>query len=145
MRTAETTEISTHYHDQSRLNGAVDSSNCALPSAWKRIRAGEALTLINGRTFKSTEWKKTGLPIIRIQNLNDPSAPFNYYDSELPERFLVGDNELLFAWSGTPGTSFGAHIWRGGKAWLNQHIFKVLFDPRGACTVPFQSSLHPLQ
>jgi type I restriction enzyme S subunit len=35
---------------------------------------------------------------------------------------------LLFAWSGTPGTSFGAHIWCGGEAWLNQHIFNVLFD-----------------
>ena len=34
----------------------------------------------------------------------------------------------MFAWSGTPGTSFGAHIWQGGGAWLNQHIFKVLFD-----------------
>src|SRR5262249_26805694 len=36
--------------------------------------------------------------------------------------------ELLFAWSGTPGTSFGAHVWRGGEAVLNQHIFRVDFD-----------------
>jgi type I restriction enzyme, S subunit len=34
----------------------------------------------------------------------------------------------LFAWSGTPGTSFGAHIWRGADAVLNQHIFRVDFD-----------------
>jgi type I restriction enzyme S subunit len=122
-------EISHDYHHQTRLNGSADHSSCPPPPGWRRIRAGEALTLVNGRTFRSAEWKKTGLPIIRIQNLNDSSAPFNYYDGELPERFLVRDNELLFAWSGTPGTSFGAHIWRGGKAWLNQHIFKVLFDP----------------
>jgi type I restriction enzyme S subunit len=40
----------------------------------------------------------------------------------------VEHGELLFAWSGTPGTSFGAHIWRGPTAALNQHIYRVLFS-----------------
>jgi type I restriction enzyme S subunit len=97
-------------------------------NGWEKVRVGVALRLINGRAFKPSEWRESGLPIVRIQNLNDPEAPFNYYDGELPERFLLDDGDLLFAWSGTPGTSFGAHIWRRGKAWLNQHIFKVLFD-----------------
>jgi type I restriction enzyme, S subunit len=97
-------------------------------AAWETVRAGNVLTLVNGRAFKPSEWQSHGLPIVRIQNLNNPEAPFNYYDGELPEKFLVDDDDLLFAWSGTPGTSFGAHIWRRGKAWLNQHIFKVLFD-----------------
>jgi type I restriction enzyme S subunit len=96
----------------------------------KRVRIGDALVLVNGRAFKPTEWTDRGLPIIRIQNLNDPEAPFNHYAGELPERFRVNPGELLFAWSGTPGTSFGAHIWRGGDAWLNQHIFKVQFDDK---------------
>lgn len=95
---------------------------------WKTVRIGDALKLVNGRAFKPTEWKQSGLPIIRIQNLNNPAAPYNYYDGDLPEKFLVKPGDLLFAWSGTPGTSFGAHIWRDGTAWLNQHIFKVLFD-----------------
>jgi type I restriction enzyme S subunit len=95
---------------------------------WKRVRIGEALKLINGRAFKPTEWSKQGRPIVRIQNLNNPDAPFNYYDGELPAKFGLKKGDLLFAWSGTPGTSFGAHIWRGGDAWLNQHIFKVNFD-----------------
>jgi len=97
-------------------------------NGWDSVKVGNALRLINGRAFKPSEWRTTGLTIIRIQNLNNPEAPFNYYDAELPEKFLVDDGDLLFAWSGTTGTSFGAHIWRGGKAWLNQHIFKVLFD-----------------
>jgi type I restriction enzyme S subunit len=96
--------------------------------AWQKVRVGDALELINGRAFKPTEWSTSGLPIVRIQNLNNADAPFNYYQGDLPEKFLLDDSDLLFAWSGTPGTSFGAHIWRGGKAWLNQHIFKVKFD-----------------
>ncbi len=95
---------------------------------WLTVKVGDALDLINGRAFKPTEWSKTGTPIVRIQNLNNPEAPFNYYHGHLPGKFLLEDGDLLFAWSGTPGTSFGAHIWRGGKAWLNQHIFKVQFD-----------------
>jgi type I restriction enzyme S subunit len=97
-------------------------------NGWSTVRIGDALKLINGRAFKSTEWKKSGRPIVRIQNLNNPEAPYNYFEGNLPEKFLLDDGDLLFAWSGTPGTSFGAHIWRGGKAWLNQHIFKVQFD-----------------
>ncbi len=95
---------------------------------WDKVRIGDALRLINGRAFKPSEWRERGFPIVRIQNLNNSAAPFNYYEGDLPEKFLLNNGDLLFAWSGTPGTSFGAHIWRGGKAWLNQHIFKVMFD-----------------
>ena len=67
-----------------------------------------------------------GLPIIRIQNLNNLDAKFNYFNGYYDEKHLVRPGDLLFAWSGTPGTSFGAHVWRGGIALLNQHIFRVV-------------------
>lgn len=101
-----------------------------ISTGWDKVRLGDALTLINGRAFKPTEWSQNGLPIVRIQNLNNLDAPFNYYEGTLPEKFLLNTGDLLFAWSGTPGTSFGAHIWRGKKAWLNQHIFKIVFDEK---------------
>lgn len=102
----------------------------SLPKGWAEAELGTVLSLANGFAFKPSHWGKAGLPIIRIQNLNNPDAPFNYYDGTLPERVRVKNGDLLFAWSGTPGTSFGAHIWNGGDAWLNQHIFKVSFDHR---------------
>ena len=86
------------------------------------------MDLINGAAFKPTDWSAEGLPIIRIQNLNNPKAAFNHFAGELAPKFRVQNGDLLFAWSGTPGTSFGAHIWAGGDAWLNQHIFRVEFD-----------------
>lgn len=110
-----------------KVNRSTDEPD-ASGAQWPTIKVGKALNLINGRAFKPTEWAKTGIPIVRIQNLNNPDAPFNYYQGELPAKFALDDGDLLFAWSGTPGTSFGAHIWRGGRAWLNQHIFKVEFD-----------------
>lgn len=95
---------------------------------WAATEIGTICSLINGKAFKPSDWSELGLPIIRIQNLNNQNAPFNHFDGPVEDKFLVENGELLFAWSGTPGTSFGAHIWNGDKSVLNQHIFRVLFD-----------------
>lgn len=99
-----------------------------LPNGWAIAKIGELCSLINGRAFKPQEWSNNGLPIIRIQNLNNRKAPFNHFSGALDERHLIKKKDLLFAWSGTPGTSFGAHIWHGDDAALNQHIFKIDFN-----------------
>ena len=104
------------------LFGSVDDNQKDI----KTIRVGDACTLINGRAFKPDEWSTEGLPIVRIQNLNSEEAPFNYYSGEVKSQHLINSGDLLFSWSGTPGTSFGAFFWRRGKAALNQHIFKVI-------------------
>ena len=85
---------------------------------------GTVATYINGRAFKPSEWEQNGLPIIRIQNLNDEDASYNYCSQSLDEKFKVKKGDLLFAWS----ASLGAHIWNKDNAWLNQHIFKVIPD-----------------
>ena len=83
---------------------------------------GDVATYINGRAFKPNEWEKSGIPIIRIQNLTDSNAPCNYSQKIYDEKFLIQKGDLLFAWA----ASLGAHIWQGGDAWLNQHIFKII-------------------
>ena len=89
---------------------------------------GSTCTLQNGRAFKPSEWSEIGTPIVRIQNLNDESKSFNYCNFEVEERFHIKTGDLLFSWSGTPGTSFGAFFWNRGKGFLNQHIFRVDMD-----------------
>lgn len=93
-----------------------------LPSHWKNANLGEVADYFNGRAFKPKEWKEKGLPIIRIQNLNNEDSPYNFSDEIFEERYLVKQGELLFSWS----ASLGAYLWKGKDAWLNQHIFKVL-------------------
>lgn len=100
-----------------------------LPRGWVEATIRDLCDLINGKAFKPSDWTTQGLPIVRIQNLNNPNSTFNYYQGLVEEKFLIRSGQLLFAWSGTPGTSFGAHVWNGGKAVLNQHIFKVNFPP----------------
>jgi type I restriction enzyme S subunit len=98
-----------------------------VPPRWAIVRLGEVLQMFNGRAFKPTDWIDEGLPIVRIQNLNNPSAPYNYCDpSSVDSRHLIHAGEFLISWSGTPGTSFGAFIWKRGTAALNQHIFRCV-------------------
>ena len=97
-----------------------------VPDNWALIKLGQAVDLTNGRAFKPSDWTPTGLPIVRIQNLNNPLASFNRYDGDVKDKFLIDTGDLLISWSGTPGTSFGAHIWDRGPAVLNQHIFKSI-------------------
>ena len=92
---------------------------------FETIKIKDACDLINGKAFKPEDWSETGLPIVRIQNLNNDQAPFNFFNGEIKEQYLIDTGELLFSWSGTPGTSFGAFFWNRGKAVLNQHIFRV--------------------
>lgn len=101
-----------------------------LATSWSTAQIGNLCELKNGRAFKPSDWSQHGLPIVRIQNLNNPHSSFNHYDGEYDDKHFLAGGELLFAWSGTPGTSFGAHVWRGGNALLNQHIFRVDFDER---------------
>jgi len=100
-------------------------------SNYPLVPIGNVCELFNGRAFKPEDWENAGsggIPIVRIQNLKNHDSGFNYFTGEVSERNTINSGELLFSWSGSRGTSFGAHIWRGDKAVLNQHIFKVGFD-----------------
>jgi type I restriction enzyme S subunit len=109
------------------LNYSIRSMSSSKQN-WHSIKLGDVAQYINGKAFKTSEWSDSGLPIIRIQNLNNPISSHNLCDLEVDDKFHVEPGDLLFAWSGTPGTSFGAHIWNGPHGLLNQHIFNVKWD-----------------
>ncbi|RLF14069.1 MAG: hypothetical protein DRN06_07665 [Thermoprotei archaeon] len=93
-----------------------------IPASWKVARLTDVADYINGYPFSTKDWKDRGLPIIRIQNLNDPDAEFNYFDGDIDSKYIVSNGDILFSWSG----SIGVYLWNRGKAVLNQHIFKVV-------------------
>ncbi|MCB1131196.1 MAG: restriction endonuclease subunit S [Verrucomicrobiae bacterium] len=95
-----------------------------IPVDWAVAKIGELCALTNGTGFGPKDWKSSGWPIIRIQNLNGASD-FNYFDGTPKESWIVEPGDLLFAWAGTRGASFGPTIWNGPRGVLNQHIFKI--------------------
>jgi type I restriction enzyme S subunit len=102
----------------------------AVVERWSLSPLQDLCSLQNGRAFKKAEWSSDGLPIIRIQNLNNSEAPFNFFRGDYDQRIEVRRGDLLFSWSGTVGSSFGPHIWDRGTGVLNQHIFKVSINSR---------------
>jgi restriction endonuclease S subunit len=82
---------------------------------------GEIVTLINGRAYKQQELLQSGIPVIRIQNLNGGNNWF-YSNLELPMDKKCVSGDLLFAWS----ASFGPYIWNGPEAIYHYHIWKVV-------------------
>ncbi len=91
-----------------------------------KIALGEIATYINGYAFKPEDRGKHGLPIIRIQDLTGNSYDLAYYDGKYPEKIEINNGDILISWS----ASLGVYKWNRGKALLNQHIFKVVFDKK---------------
>ena len=91
------------------------------PKNWEKTKMGDIGKYLNGKAFKSGEWKSSGRPIIRIQNLTGSGSEYNYFQGVVEDRYVVMPGDLLFSWSATLGT----YIWQGPEAVLNQHIFKV--------------------
>ncbi|MBR4501311.1 MAG: restriction endonuclease subunit S [Clostridia bacterium] len=87
-------------------------------------KLGDIASYINGYPFKPEDRGTEGLPIIRIQDLTGNAYDLGFYNGEYPERIEINDGDVLISWS----ASLGVYIWNRGKALLNQHIFKVVFD-----------------
>jgi type I restriction enzyme S subunit len=92
-----------------------------LPRGWVWVRVNDTGTYTNGLAFKPSQWKTTGRPIIRIQNLTDETNEFHYTDGDFSDDVIVRDGDLLVSWSAT----LEAFIWHRGEGVLNQHIFRV--------------------
>ena len=88
------------------------------------IKLGDVATYINGYAFKPEDRGEVGLPIIRIQDLTGNAYDLGFYDGEYPEKIEINDGDVLISWS----ASLGVYVWNRGRALLNQHIFKVVFD-----------------
>jgi type I restriction enzyme S subunit len=100
---------------------------------WKETKLGEVIKLQGGYAFKNKEFKKSGIPIVRISNISNTS---NYmemndlvYYNELSNdnNFIIKKNDLLIAMSGA--TTGKVSIYNlEQKAYLNQRVglFKSL-------------------
>ena len=101
-------------------------------------RLGDVATYINGFAFKPTDWSDEGLPIIRIQDLTGNSYKANRFNGTYLPKYEVNDGDVLISWS----ASLGVYVWKGEKAVLNQHIFKVVFDK---CEIDRSFFVHQVQ
>ncbi len=95
-----------------------------LPPGWRWVKLRDVCEVLSGFAWPSEGFEKTppGIPIIRIQNLDENSrSTFVYWTKEYDARFVVNTGDLLLSLSG----SFKVAEWDGPTALLNQRIIKI--------------------
>jgi len=106
----------------------VESELGLIPEGWELIPLYNTAEYVNGGAFKAKDLNesKDGLPIIKIAELKSGlSAQTKYTIKEVPEKYRINSDDMLYSWSGSPETSLEVFKWFGGAGWLNQHIFKI--------------------
>ena len=82
---------------------------------------------------------ESGLPVIKIKEMNSGiTSETERCRSDIDSDVIIDNGDILFAWSGTLCMS----IWCGGRAGLNQHIFKVTSDKYPKWFYYFWTSKH---
>mgnify|MGYP002255230025 FL=1 len=110
------------YDENSLYNikSSVEGRRCCLfdLATWK-----------NGLAFKKINFAETGVPVIKIAELNNGiGGTTAYTEQKFSEDVHLKKGDLLFSWSGNPQTSIDIFRFNLEEGWLNQHIFKVTPD-----------------
>ena len=97
----------------------------------KRYSLFELATWKNGLAFKKINFCETGVPVIKIAELNNGIGGATAYTQQtFSEEVHLCKGDLLFSWSGNPQTSIDIFRFNLDEGWLNQHIFKVTPDEK---------------
>ena len=96
-----------------------------IPEGWEVGNLYDIADFVNGlacQKYRPTN-DEDKLPVIKITEMHEGiTGNTEFVRSDIPEKNIIYDGDILFSWSAT----LEAMIWTGGKAGLNQHIFKVI-------------------
>ena len=104
------------------------------PKNWPLFPLGKFISISGGFAFPSSEFKESGLPIVRIGNINsgvfkDDHFVF-YQENEKLRKYLVYPDDLVLSLTGTVGKDDYANICFIGKKYaryyLNQRNAKLV-------------------
>jgi type I restriction enzyme S subunit len=103
-----------------------------MKEGWEIKKLGEVCDFQNGFAFKSNTYKETGLPILRISNIQNQSLELNdlvYFDTkdykENFDRFRVFKDDLVVAMSGATTGKLGINTTET-VFYLNQRVGKFI-------------------
>lgn len=100
--------------------------NIASTHEGTRYSLFDLATWKNGFAFKQAHFSESGVPIIKIAELNNGIGSTTAYTQQVfSNEVHLKKGDLLFSWSGNPQTSIDIFRFSLEEGWLNQHIFKV--------------------
>ena len=102
----------------------VDSELGEVPEGWGVKSLDEIANYRNGLALQKfrPEPVEEHLPVVKIAQLRSGVAGSGEWaTSSITPECIIDDGDVVFSWSG----SLLVKIWTGGRAALNQHLFKV--------------------
>ena len=97
----------------------------SIPTGWRVDNLYAIAEPINGLACQKYRPKagEQSLPVVKIKEMHEGiTADTESVSVNIPEKHKIFDGDILFSWSATLEVMY----WFGGKAGLNQHIFKVV-------------------
>ncbi|MFH0712598.1 MAG: restriction endonuclease subunit S [Candidatus Jorgensenbacteria bacterium] len=110
---------------------------------WEEIKLGEVIKLQGGFAFKSTEYKTSGIPLVRIKNLQNEEINFRnaVFIDELErdkfKNFLLEENDILIAMSGATTGKLARVSTNKLPAFLNQRVGRFVIKDNTKTNVGF--------
>lgn len=105
-----------------------DSELGEIPEGWRCLSLDKIATYLNGlalQKFRPEEDEPDFLPVLKISHLRKGTTDGEEKASiHIKSEYIVENGDVIFSWSG----SLLVDVWCGGKAALNQHLFKVTSD-----------------
>lgn len=95
-----------------------------IPENWSCGNLYDIADFINGLACQKYRPKanEDSLPVIKIREMHDGiTVDTEAVSASIPDKNILANGDILFSWSATLEVMY----WFGGKAGLNQHIFKV--------------------
>ncbi|WP_262152215.1 restriction endonuclease subunit S [Chryseobacterium foetidum] len=95
---------------------------------WKEVKLGEICNVINGFAFKSKDFVREGIPLVKIKELKDKRININHCDY-LPtdfivnEKFKVNKGDVLIALTGSHITLPSSAVGRVCKSLIDKTLF----------------------
>jgi len=105
----------------------VDSELGEIPEGWEVKGLDQIANYLNGLALQKFRPKDETnfLPVLKIAQLKAGVAVSDEKASpDIKPEYIVDNGDVVFSWSG----SLVVDVWCGGKAALNQHLFKVTSD-----------------
>ena len=112
---------------------------------WETYKLSEFAEVQNGYAFKSDEFAKKGIPIIKIKNLVSPNVVFEdvqYFKGETNYKlrpFLIKENDILISMTGSHVNQLASAVGKIARyqfdypALLNQRVGKIYVKERSVC------------
>ncbi len=96
--------------------------NATMPINGNPVSIYELATWKNGLAFRSIDFSETGLPVIKIAELNNGiSNSTSYTNAQYSREVYLTKGDIVFSWSGNPDTSIDVYRYDLPDGWLNQH------------------------